>query len=286
MDMIKVDVFPFFNELDLLEIRLHELDSFVDFFLITECTVTHSGNVKPLFFAENASRFKKFRSKIIHQVVDDVPEGIKGFEIDWFQRDAAKPLLNDMLDKDSILIYGDVDEIPNVNALTWAMQQLSPKNSIGCLAQDLFYYYVNLQEVSGKLLSNIGEFPGVRNPKWLGTTISQWSFSSSMKLSEMRGPMIKDNGFRVENGGWHFSYVGGSKDSDAFARAKVKLEATAHQELNTPLNRLLLRARVGAGRDMYRRRHAKFVQTETSYLLPDYLQANASRFEYLFLPND
>lgn len=284
--MIKVDAFPFFNELDLLEIRLHELDSFVDYFLITECTVTHSGKAKPLYFAENASRFKKFGSKIIHQVVDDVPEGLSGFEIEWFQRDAAKPLLTRMLEDDSILIYGDVDEIPTVGGLARAVQHLSQEKPVGCLAQDLFYYYVDLREISGKLLSNMGEFPGIRSPKWLGTTVSQWSFSRTKKLSEMRGPKVKDSGFRVEDGGWHFSYVGGSQSSDAVSRAKEKLDATAHQELNTPLNRWLLQARVSAGKDMYRRRQAKFAQIEPSFKLPAHLEENISRYEYLFLPKE
>ena len=43
-----VDVFPFFNELDLLEIRLNVLDPYVDLFIISEATKTFSGLDKPL----------------------------------------------------------------------------------------------------------------------------------------------------------------------------------------------------------------------------------------------
>ena len=48
-----VDVFPFFNELDLLDIRLNVLDPHVDCFIISEATKTFSGLDKPLYYEEN-----------------------------------------------------------------------------------------------------------------------------------------------------------------------------------------------------------------------------------------
>ena len=38
-----IDVFPFFNELDILEIRLNVLDPYVDCFVLSEATKTFSG---------------------------------------------------------------------------------------------------------------------------------------------------------------------------------------------------------------------------------------------------
>ena len=43
------DCFSFFNELDLLEIRLNTLDKVVDKFILAESTLTHTGNPKPLY---------------------------------------------------------------------------------------------------------------------------------------------------------------------------------------------------------------------------------------------
>ena len=48
-----VDVFPFFNELDLLDIRLNVLDPYVDCFIISEATKTFQGGDKPLWYDEN-----------------------------------------------------------------------------------------------------------------------------------------------------------------------------------------------------------------------------------------
>ena len=67
------DVFCFFNELDLLEIRLNILDPYVDYFVLYEAPRTFSGDPKPLYFQENRQRFKKWERKIIHYVVENVP---------------------------------------------------------------------------------------------------------------------------------------------------------------------------------------------------------------------
>ena len=64
------DCFTFFNEFELLEIRLNELDSVVDKFVLVEASKTHQGKEKPLFYNENKDRFKKFQDKIIHVIVD------------------------------------------------------------------------------------------------------------------------------------------------------------------------------------------------------------------------
>ena len=81
-----VDGFIFYNELDMLEFRLEEHDSFVDYFVIVEATVTHSGLPKELYFENNKQRFQKFLPKIVHVVVDHIPSDFE-FEkdINWLE---------------------------------------------------------------------------------------------------------------------------------------------------------------------------------------------------------
>ena len=64
-----IDCFPFFNELDLLEIRLNELRGVVDAFVITESPQTFTGMKKSFFFKDNEDRFKEFN--IIYAPYDD-----------------------------------------------------------------------------------------------------------------------------------------------------------------------------------------------------------------------
>ena len=65
------DCFMFFNELDILDIRLNMLNPFVDKFVIVESTITHSGKPKRLFYNENKERYKKFNDKIIYIVKNE-----------------------------------------------------------------------------------------------------------------------------------------------------------------------------------------------------------------------
>src|SRR3954464_1583382 len=82
------DCFTFFNELDLLEIRLNELDPVVDKFVLVEATKTHQGKDKPLYFLENKARYEKFLAKIIHVVVNEYPdyEGKSAWLLEHHQR--------------------------------------------------------------------------------------------------------------------------------------------------------------------------------------------------------
>ena len=64
-----VDTFMFYNELDILELRLMLLDEYVDKFVLVEAEVNHIGGPKPLFFSQNKDRYAKWAHKIRHVVV-------------------------------------------------------------------------------------------------------------------------------------------------------------------------------------------------------------------------
>lgn len=56
------------SELDLLEIRLNELDDVVDYFLVVESNATFTGLPKETFYSNNRARFAKFGHKIIYSL--------------------------------------------------------------------------------------------------------------------------------------------------------------------------------------------------------------------------
>ena len=68
------DCFTFFNELDLLDLRLSLLCEKVTKFILVESKKSHSGEDKTLYFQENKDLFSKYLSKITHIIVDDFPE--------------------------------------------------------------------------------------------------------------------------------------------------------------------------------------------------------------------
>ena len=63
------DVFLFFNELDLLELRLETLYEVVDYFVITELFETFSGKSKSSLFEKEKKRYEKYSDKIIYNFV-------------------------------------------------------------------------------------------------------------------------------------------------------------------------------------------------------------------------
>ena len=117
------DCFTFFNELDLLELRLTELSDIVDRFVLVESTLTHMGQPKPLYYAENKERFAAFRDRIIHIVVDDMPDAAAEKD-PWVreigQRDAIARGLTEARPRDRIIV-SDLDEIPKPAALRAAL---------------------------------------------------------------------------------------------------------------------------------------------------------------------
>ena len=56
------------SELDLLEIRMNELDAVVDRFFILESNATFTGLPKETYFANNRARFTKFDHKISYHL--------------------------------------------------------------------------------------------------------------------------------------------------------------------------------------------------------------------------
>ena len=60
------DCFTFYNEYDLLELRLKEHFDYVDYFVIAEANKTHQGRDKEFLLEQNWDRYKDFHDKIIH----------------------------------------------------------------------------------------------------------------------------------------------------------------------------------------------------------------------------
>ena len=63
------DLIPFFNEIDILKLRLGILDPYVDKFIIEEATTTFSGEPKELCFEKNKDLFRDYLVKTLDQVI-------------------------------------------------------------------------------------------------------------------------------------------------------------------------------------------------------------------------
>lgn len=276
------DCISFFNEIDILKLRLHILDPIVDRFIIEEATVTFSGEPKELCFEKNKELFQEFLPKITYIVVDDSPVDTTTHLRDKFQKNALEKGLADATDEDVILL-SDVDEIPNPKVLKKLIAEFDPEK-IYHLAQRMFYCFLNMEEMSGNLLSITGEFPGVERRMWLGTKVfSKKNIPSSGIIQLREASVTAANAVRVADGGWHFGYMGSRHEDDVAKRIGDKVVAAAHQEYNTQDILAEAKYRLMLGEDMFGR-DARFARVEMDDTYPEYLLQHKAEYEYLIMP--
>ena len=106
------DCFCFYNEFELLELRLKSLNDVVDYFVLVEADKTQTHKPKPFYFNERKNDFAEFLPKIRHLMVKmDVPDrGVGDWTIENLQRNAIAKGLTDAEPEDLVFI-SDLDEI-------------------------------------------------------------------------------------------------------------------------------------------------------------------------------
>ena len=108
------DCFTFYNEFELLELRLKALWDVVDYFVIVEANMKHQGDPKDFNLLKRADEFKEFWPKIRYVAADlsKVPfKGVGDWSIENAQRNAIMNGIGDAAEDDLIMI-SDLDEIP------------------------------------------------------------------------------------------------------------------------------------------------------------------------------
>ena len=208
-----IDCITYFNEPLLFELRLNILDKFVDEFVVSEATFTHSGKKKNINF--DISRYEKFKHKIKHLIISEKPDDL--FEINeknksnnslyrlnaanriQFQRNYISKYLKKFSPNDWI-IYSDSDEIPNLNKIDLH----KCKKKVIVFKQLFFYYKFNLSLTSYdwfgtkacrlKDLSSIDELRNLKPKKY-----SWWRLDAFFKKDKFINIKI------IDDGGWHFT---------------------------------------------------------------------------------
>jgi len=211
------DSFRFFNELDVLEVRFNLLYDLVDFFVITECPYTIMGDEKPLYYWDNRDRFDKFNDKVIHDIMDDIPDNFDNYvertgyhtpynsidrncnqkyidiplryQRDMYARDyTAYSIEKAGAKSDDVIITSDADEV--INPLVLESLDWFDNNNHYVALQRHFYYKFNI----------------LREENWMGSRICTWDTLRQTSVDQLR--QNHHNSHRIESGGWHWSYFG------------------------------------------------------------------------------
>lgn len=255
-----IDCFPFFNETEVLQIRLHELDQWVDRFIIVESEVTFSGNSKPLWFDKNL--FKPFLHKITHLIAPTNKKLTNPWDIQIQQRDYAITALTDC-DDDDIILAGDVDEIPIGQDFTGYAYGV--ERGYNTFLQKHYIFYMNLIRPGGWPATVVMPY------KTLRTKFNNSLFEA--RARRRKGKMLKP-------GGWHFRNMGGIES------VRLKLQASGHA--TSKLNQRLIQdpqmlhdrmeiTRADNGREMH------IVPTD---LHPEWFKENIEKFQHLLTEED
>jgi beta-1,4-mannosyl-glycoprotein beta-1,4-N-acetylglucosaminyltransferase len=277
------DCFNFFNELDILEIRMNVLYEHVDYFVIVESSITHSGEEKLFYYEENKERYEKFSDKIIHFKVCDTPNNFTNlpdtdddilcqiyhyiniqsnrfnrntqpdYGRDFFQKECIRRPLVNCVD-DDIILFSDLDEIPNPEVLK-NIQELNLEENIYSLQQNTYYYYLNV----------------LKQKDWYGTKILSYKKLKDLSLNEVRGDQSLS--VKLDNGGWHFSFMGG-KDM-----VEKKIKSYSARDLVKPKVLQSLEENIKNNVDPFFRGNLSLVEIDDSY--PQFIIDNQEKYSHL-----
>ena len=208
------DIFTFNNELEMLDIRLNILNDYVDYFIIVEATETFSGIPKPLYYDLNKELFSKYKDKIIHYVIKDIPNGFSDSNCDqealtlacnsdnvtreslvWLKEFYQKELIKKAmvnLNDDDICYVSDVDEIWNYN--------LNFEIKDGIYKPMINLCYINYLNVR-------------TDEDWTfftGPIVTRYKNIKNECLNHLRTQRKMTEVYDyIEDGGWHFNALGG-----------------------------------------------------------------------------
>lgn len=209
------DCVPFFNETELLRLRIACLEDLVDRFVVVEARQTHSGEAKPLHLWADEAADLRAHPKLVARAVD-LPADADDWGRDYHQRDRLGDALAELgAAPGDLILHSDVDEIPARAAVQRAAEALAAARERTFLAfeQRLFHFRLNYELVWSRKLP------------WLGTAAARYGDLRTM--TGLRATVRRQRGrhargvdtaarvYAVAGGGWHFSYLG---DDEALER--------------------------------------------------------------------
>jgi beta-1,4-mannosyl-glycoprotein beta-1,4-N-acetylglucosaminyltransferase len=231
------DCFLFYNELDVLEIRLRELGDIVDHFVIVESTVTFQGDPKPLHFQDNKSRFARWADKIIHVVVGDDPiKPYAHYNECWsrehHQRNQIARGLATAQPFDLVMV-SDVDEVLRAEVLADVLARYRA-GQVYVLQLALYHFSLNRREVGTvwfgpRLLERRRFRSGQATRRIKSRPSKRWAAFGLGGLGVRHRNWVHCGLFNqpieIPDAGWHFSSIGG------YENWRAKIDAYAHQEV-------------------------------------------------------
>lgn len=287
-----IDSFLFFQELDLLEIRLEYLYPFVDKFVIVEAGQTFRGSSKNYNFEKNIKRYHKYLDKIIYHKIEDIHfdyEGLIKFlkkskleshkkilrflekhnhynkkdlshVLDTYHRECIHIVLEKSCNYKDIVIISDLDEIPGYKVFKSINERQI--TDLMVFIQHEFQYFLN----------------NYSNSNWYGSIIGPYSILNKNSLNELR---VNSNILPViSKSGYHFTSIGNKK------AIINKIESWAHQEYNHKIIKNNIMENIRNGKDIFYRfkiRNNQYIDINKNKIFDNYITKILSKYDHLFI---
>jgi beta-1,4-mannosyl-glycoprotein beta-1,4-N-acetylglucosaminyltransferase len=250
--MKKIEAFPFYNELDLLEIRLAVTADYVDYWVISESNKTFAGKDKPFYLKDNLdTRFSKYKDRIIRVEYDC---GSDAWSNEFESRNSLGRYLLSAFNSNDIVIMSDCDEVPDYRKVTFTEDLPAILETKG------YYYFLNCKQ-------NL-DFQ----------VVSMFNVSTLNQIETYRMRACAGNYKTIiKDAGWHWSFLGGPE------KIKEKIEAYAHQDMNTPdiVNIKNIEEAIDNFKDIFGRSSLSYSTVLIDESFPPYIVKNQKKYIHL-----
>jgi beta-1,4-mannosyl-glycoprotein beta-1,4-N-acetylglucosaminyltransferase len=223
-----VDAFPFFQEVELLKVRLSYLGGFVDKFIISESEIDFAGNPKDILLTSSTiselpysdkvtviqNKFSLIDKRLLFPIAKKLKWRKPLWKIQLKQRNSILPVLQ-TIKRQGTLLFGDLDEFPNHSKLKHLISLTSKNHGE--------VYSLNQVQLVYNLRTKDSPTP------WHGTigcSIMKARKSTPNKLRKLR------HNSKNTEGGWHFSYFGNKNQIQKKIRSVAPVEK--HFNLSNP----------------------------------------------------
>ena len=255
----------------LLKIRLETLYNQVDKFIIVEANKYFNGDKKPKFF--NIKKFQKYESKIDFYYVEDLPKhNGENLQYENFIKNQIKRGLKN-LDPDDIVLFSDVDEIPNLK------NNKFKEFDSAVFLTNMYYYKFNLLVYEGLKWSN--KWPGTRSCKFKFFKTAQNTRNFRVKNIPRWRIDQKIKRYIIKDGGWHFSFLMNSKDISSkimrFSHEVKHVKKDSNYSLDKLANIKNIENRIINLVDPYERQEIKLRKVKIDDSFPNYIYNNKEK---------
>ena len=275
------DCFTFYNEFDLLELRLQQHWDLVDQFVIVESDHTFQNTAKSYLLQDNWQRFSKWHSKMRLVTVKSEKHS-DPWANERNQRDAIVDGLHDANPSDMIIV-GDVDEVLRANTL-----KILRTSTFGIYGFRMPLFNFKLNYMLTTTDSRFCVWNAATRFDLLG---SPEDFRRARHMLNSFSLGHKDDTVAIiEHAGWHWTYFGNKE----FAQQKI--QGFAHSETNCSevLDQLDIEASIANGRGIIRTDNDyRFVPVLVDNYFPDLvklhkevLPATQSAWDFLPKPDE